>query len=1648
MAAFISMSSVRSSWRSAWVGAGTALGLMLGIASASAADVSAAAVTQAAHFEEKLVPIGTGTAAENAELLALLDTYRMQTAKDDFSAFEAFLARHPRSPWRFALLADMGLLHYHYGYFSRATAEWQEAWDLGRGSSDPEVKALADRMAGELLRMHARIGHADVLEAMITQLDGRALTGQAAVDLKGARQGLWMMQNNPGVAYLCGPMALKNLLLSLGRPVTDLTFLDNYRSGPHGVTLAQVADLAAKAHIDFRLVHRDAGQPIPIPSVVHWKISHFAAIVGEENGRYHIKDPTFGDDLWVARGALDSETSGYYLAVGKLEQSPWRQVAMAEAATVRGMGYTNSNDPRPTHPHAPKCPCGGGKGSSAASSAGGEAGFGVGVFGMAAYTFNEMLNSLTIMDTPVGYTPQRGPMLPITIAYNQLEASQPANFTFFNVSPRWSMNWLAYIQDDPTNPGNSVARIVGGGGSITETGYNGLAFSPEEQTGAILTYTPGAAPTYTLTFPDGSANTYGVSNGATTYPRVVFLTAQADSFGNKLTFTYDSQFRLTKITDATSRVTTFGYSDTAFPLQVTTITDPFKRSAILSYDTLGRLSSIKDAAGFVSSFAYDTNSFVNALTTPYGTTNFVYGQNGNSLYLQATDPLGYTERTEFIQGAPNIPFSDPTNTIPAGIIAPFNQYLNDRDTYYWDKHAYAVAAGNYSMARQRHWAHLNTNTNITSDVIESVKFPLENRIWFNYPGQPNGGLGTAVNGTLDTPSIVGRVLDDGSTQLTQRSFNAQGNLLSETDPVGRQTILTYAQNGQDLLSIAQKTASGPVKIGQYGSYINHKPQTYTDASGQVWKSAYNAYGQLTQSTDPTGKTIKYTYDASGNLLTLTDQNGKVALTYTYDGYDRVATRTDSEGWKVSYAYDAFDRLIKETYPDGTSRQYVYSKLDLAQVTDRQGRITKFTYDADRNLTSATDPAGNTFTLAYFENGKLKSMKDGNGNTTSWGIDVQSRPTGKTYADGTTSTRTYQNTIGRLASITDALGQVKSFSYTPDNRIAGITYQNAANPTPGVSYTYDPYFPRVATMTDGYGTTKYTYVAPGQLGALSVASETGPAPNANVSYKWDPLGRVVFRSVGGDPETFTYDALSRAITHGDDIGEFTMTYLGETGQITNLQGASVGTTWTYDTNTNDRRLTSIGNGPNARSFAYTSTPESDITGIKETLGTATQSWTDGFDKADRLTSATLSSGPNFTYTYDKSSNITSIKTASGTTSLAYNTLNQVNGYAGKAFTYDANGNLTQDDLRTYKWDAENRLVQIGLLGQPGVTESFAYDGRNHLVKSIILNGTTTTETHYFWCGETLCEERNANDKVIKRYFVEGEEAPAAGTSLYYGLDQIGSVRDVLSAQTGGLVASADYDPYGNLIKSSGSATNDFRYGQLFFDAESGLYRANFRQYDSRLGRFISRNPTGESLGPNLYAYTAGNPVSYTDPLGADVNPADQVTAPDLSATIGVGQSTYSPHTPKLHKEPSDVQHTHGAKGGKGSVGKKGDHGSHHSPAPHKPGSHSPHPPKNKGHHPGKKNPGPKKTKCQPGGKGGFTVAVGGGLDALDDLNDIMTSDASDTVTVTVNDGEDDYDEDNMDDGAGDDGSSLDDAGGYGSGDQGGSGDMGDGGDGGN
>ena len=1375
---------------------------------------------------------------------------------------------------------NLGLAYYHYGYFSRAIDAWEQAWAQGRSVTDPAVRPLVDRAVGELIRMHARLGHADRLEELFEEVGGRAVTGPATEALAGAKEGLWQMRNNPGVAYLCGPMALKNLLLAQGTDANRVAFLDAYRSPQGGVTLAQVARLADKADLKYRLVKRQPGEPIPIPSIVHWKVTHFAAIVGEDGDRLHLKDPTFGTDLWISRAALDAEASGYFLvpkdtAAGQ----PWRPVSLAEAKTPRGMGYTSSSEAGATTPKDDtECPktC---DGKDTAP-------------GLVQYDVHGMLVSLNLRDTPVGYRPARGPSAEVTFTYNQREAYQPATFGYFNVGPKWTLNWLSYIQDDPLTAGASVLRAVAGGGAVLYGGYNAAsgAFSAETRDAATLVRLvgPDGSVSYERRLADGGVEVYAKSNGATAYPRRLFLSRIIDPAGNAVSLAYDSQLRLTTLTDATGRVTTFGYELAAKPLLLTRVTDPFGRSAQLTYDAGGRLVSITDVLGLVSSFTYDAGSFITAMTTPYGTTQFAAATSGTFRSLEITDPLGAKEAVHFRHDTPGVANVEPI--VPTGLPGSIdNNFFVARNTSYWNKYAYALAAGDsdpavkYSKARLKHWVHL-PYISVTGHVLESIRYPLERRIWFTYPGQDR----TAYAGTLDHPSAIARVLDNGSTQLTRYDYNALGKPIRAVDPVGRETRYEYAANGIDLLRVKQVTAAGEELVAEVTWNAQHRPLTVRDAAGQVTTYTYNAAGQVLSVTNPLNQITAYEYDAFGQLTREVNPAGRTAATYTYDGFGRLASRTDSQGHTLTYAYDALDRLTQVTYPDGTGETSTYDKLDIVSTTDRLGRVTTYAYDAVRNLTSVTRPDGAVTRYGYYPDGKLKTLTDPNGNATTWERDIQGRITAKVYADSTRETYAYEPSTARLKSRTDALGQRTDYAYAKDDRTTAVTYVGALEPTAALGFAYDATYPRLTQMTDGQGATTYQYRPVGSLGALQLAQEDGPFTNDVIGYTYDALGRQTGRTVHDKNEAVDYDLLGRQARSENQLGVFTYTYLGDTAQPTaeRIGGSSTTTltSWSYLANAQDRRLSAIGHPAGLRSHAYTSDAYR-ILGVTET-GTGTplapQTWSYSYDPADRLT---LANGPAaYQYQNDPADNLTNQASAQG----SVNTLNQLTNWNTQTLTHDAAGNLTEDASWQYRYDAEQRLVTVAAQPPNTITYRFRYDGRGRRV----VETTGNTDTRLLWCGEAICQTRTASDVPTRYHYPQGE---LRGTQrLYYARDHLGSVREVRDLATGQTVAAFDYTPYGALRAQGGSQgatlTPDRGYAGMWRHAPTGLYLTHYRAYSPEYGRWLNRDPIGEAGGVNLYGYVTGNPVSKVDLLGLLVTGSyDRFTGALTITDVDTGES---------------------------------------------------------------------------------------------------------------------------------------------------------------
>jgi RHS repeat-associated protein len=1138
---------------------------------------------------------------------------------------------------------------------------------------------------------------------------------------------------------------------------------------------------------------------------------------------------------------------------------------------------------------------------------------------MPQYSVQSLNIGLAIHDTPLGYAPAIGPQIDFSVFYSQNEAYQPATFTFSNLGQKWTHNWLAYITDDPTQAGQNVSLYERGGGTMLYTGYNAGdgTFTREPRSPQLVLVSTNPV-TYERRFGDGSKEVYAQSDGTQVAGRHVFLTQVVDSTGNTVTLAYDSLMRLQTITDAAGNPPTqLGYGS-ATSLVITSVTDPFGRQAVFGYDGSGRLNAITDVLPMSSSFGYDANGNVKSMTTPYGKTSFAFTVvSPRSRWIEITDPLGFTERVEYEStGGNGISYTGPT---PTGMKVGTAD-LNYRDTFYFDKVAYTQARKpdgtfDYNQATLiQHWAETNPGAAVVAPVLLATRHPMNSNTeweWYLYPDMI-GSDGTYSPKTVTdiwTMTQSGRVLPDGTSRVTGVTYNPLGQVTTRTDPVGRTT--TYAfdpSNNTDLLKVTQSDSAGDSEVVYKASNYNaaHEPQTVTDASGQQTTYTYNKFGQVLTVTNALGQVTTYNYNSSHQLLNIVDANGQTFLKFAYDTFGRVHTVTDSETYTRTIGYDNLNRVTSITYPDGTSDVTNYDRLDIGSTVDRLNHQTTLVHDANRRLKKVTDANGVVTQYGYDNAGRMTSFQDGRNNTTTWQIDAEGRVATKSYPSGQGYTLVYDS-AGRESTRTDTVGQTRTITYYADDTLKKLSY--SANNTDPQNFKYDALYPRVVQVVDqaSQAQTNFAYVPAGTNGAGRLQSETYSAPQAlPISYAYDELGRVSTRIVGSFNENWRYDKLGRVKADINALGEFDYTYLGETSQPQTeaLANAKWATQWTWANNLNDRMLHGIthtlspgsaaarmnwlqqlaiwmgwSSGDSspaaaplaaADSISYT-TQTGQITGRTEGLDT----WSYGYDATDRLISAPYGgsgAGQGAQYTYNASDFLSQIATTNPATTTNYmpNADNQVvsetTGTANINWISDQNGNVTDDGVNTYLWDAENRVLKITRKSD-GHLSSFSYDGlgRRAVISERDVGGNTSS-TFLAWCqgSATPCGASQGSNSTA--YLSQGEYSTATSpAAIYYARDHLGSVMQAADS-AGNVLATRSYGDYGRMYNASGTPSPTVGYAGMYMHAATGLYLTPARVYDPRDGRWLTRDPAGEAGGKNLYEYAGGDPAEMTDPFG--------------------------------------------------------------------------------------------------------------------------------------------------------------------------------------
>jgi RHS repeat-associated protein len=181
-----------------------------------------------------------------------------------------------------------------------------------------------------------------------------------------------------------------------------------------------------------------------------------------------------------------------------------------------------------------------------------------------------------------------------------------------------------------------------------------------------------------------------------------------------------------------------------------------------------------------------------------------------------------------------------------------------------------------------------------------------------------------------------------------------------------------------------------------------------------------------------------------------------------------------------------------------------------------------------------------------------------------------------------------------------------------------------------------------------------------------------------------------------------------------------------------------------------------------------------------------------------------------------------------------------------FAYDFMGRRVQKIVST--WGSTNFVAQS--------TNRFIYDGWNLLA---VVNPQSSILQSFVW-GKDL------SGTMTKAGGVGGLlMASISGTNCFAAYDGNGNITALINAADKSLAARYEYSPYGELLRETGliARQNPFRFSTKFWDEESGLVFYNYRFYSPCLGRWISKDPSQEKGGKNLFAFCKNNSLTKID-----------------------------------------------------------------------------------------------------------------------------------------------------------------------------------------
>lgn len=557
---------------------------------------------------------------------------------------------------------------------------------------------------------------------------------------------------------------------------------------------------------------------------------------------------------------------------------------------------------------------------------------------------------------------------------------------------------------------------------------------------------------------------------------------------NEIRWTYDTYGNVLTEKSAPYNVTSFigkTYTYDSDGINLASVTDEFGLGTTFTdYNKFGKPLYQGDHNGRVTSYTYDDWGKLVSKTSPDGTV---------SSTSSAWGGIGCYTVTNSVTGRPSeiVHYDAIGREIRRGIIRYNSQWIFTDKVYGWTGKVHKESLPFRSTGTATLW-----NTHEYDEYTRPTSY-----------AEASGKLTTwAYSGFTTTESRNGI--------WSIKTSNARGEVWKIQDAGGTITY-TFRADGQPS---AVSVSGGQTTTFVYDEYGRRTQITDPSAGTQMDEVSYNADGSsVATHTNPNGSII--TYSDKYGRTTKVERLGEYTTDYTYDENNRLTSEISSNGTSKSYTYDGYDRVstITETVPDGKwlKKTYTYttgSNVSTIAYESQNGTIAteNFAYSNGTNIRIGLQ--GTHIRLINGENefGQPTSVATG-GITRTYSYNAYGMPTRRTMGTVMDYSYSFDPLKGNLMSRTDNLrNQTETFGYDVLNRLTviddrEITYSDNGN----------------ITSIDSVGDMTYDNSAkPYQVTSLTLEEDVVPSRVQNVTYTC--YSRPSIMTEGGRSAAFTYN----------------------------------------------------------------------------------------------------------------------------------------------------------------------------------------------------------------------------------------------------------------------------------------------------------------------------------------------------------------------------------------------------------------------------------------------------------------------------------------------------------------------------------------------